>query len=504
MSSININVNEYGENILPYWKKQITAGRAAEGLRAEWRDQLTEVQREIGFEYIRFHGIFHDEMMIYNENKDGSVRYNWQYFDELFDYLLSEGLKPILELGFMPSDLASGDQTIFWWKGNVTPPKDYSKWADLVGEVARHSINRYGLTEVLSWYFEVWNEPNLGSFWAGTQQEYFKLYKYSVKGLKAINSKLRIGGPSSSGGEFREEKGHVPYVEALMDYCEKEKLPIDFITAHPYPTYWPLDTEGMKSMGYMEKSITIEHLNTIRNIVDNSSFSDAEIHLTEWNSSPSPRDMVHDTAFMAPFIIDTNISCLGLVDSLGFWTFTDIFEETAAGDGIFHGGFGLINLQGMKKASYYGYWFLSKLGNEVLERGDNYVVTRKDGKIQILMWNYCYYKEDFANGDRRALTNHDRYRIFDDQDLSISIDLKSLQGKYKEISYSFGKDQGSAYDVWLQNGAPVSPNREEIGIIEKETGPKGAIKPLGELTSYNEKIVLKPHEVKLIELIEVI
>lgn len=493
---IHIDTKAKTQSFLPLWKKLTTAGRAAEGLRDNWRRHLKEVRKEIGFEYIRFHGILHDDMMIYHEKEDGTPYYNWQYFDDLFDFLLEAGIRPILELGFMPSALASGDQKCFWWEGNVTPPKDYHKWGALIRELVVHSVNRYGLPEVLKWYFEVWNEANYPYFWGGTQEQYFELYRYSVNAIKSVAPRLKVGGPASS-GFINDEAG---WFKDFLVFCEKNSLPVDFVSAHPYPNDCPLDTDGKQLMVLFDEHRTCRDVAWIYDVVKSSPFKDVEIHLTEWNSSSSHRDMVHDTAFMAPFIIQNNIKCIGLADSLGFWTFTDVFEEGAAGDTPFHGGFGLINGQGLKKASYYGYWFLSRLGTEKLAAGDNYFVTKKNDSIQILLWNYCHYTDAFSSGDRSAMTEYDRYSNFIEKDVQIALSVEGLSGNYRMVRYCFGREEGSAYDAWLKNGTPASPTQEEIAILEKKTGPEATVSYLRNIGKMQQDILLSPHQVVLIEL----
>ncbi|MEI7503190.1 MAG: glycoside hydrolase, partial [Paludibacter sp.] len=181
------------------FRECIGAGRANEGLRADWQKQLAVVRDGCGFKYIRMHGLLTDDMGVYKEDKNGTPEYNYQYIDALYDYLLEIGMKPFVELGFMPSALASGTRTVFWWKANITPPKDYNKWEDLIRNVVQHWTDRYGKEEVKSWYFEVWNEPNHPSFWTGTQEEYFKLYKYTVQAVKSVNPDYRVGGPATAG-----------------------------------------------------------------------------------------------------------------------------------------------------------------------------------------------------------------------------------------------------------------------------------------------------------------
>ena len=497
MQNIKLEFNQQGEKFIPFWKKCICAGRAAEGLREDWRNHLRTIQKEIGFEYIRFHGLFHEDMMVYHEDGDGKAYYNWQYIDKLFDYLFDANIHPIVELGFMPYSLSTAEAYIFWWKGNTSPPKDYDKWADLVRQFAIHCINRYGLDEVLQWYFEVWNEAN-GGFWTGTQEEYFKLYEYSVKALKSINKGLKVGGPASTAHSM---EGVAPWVEDLIDFCEKNDQPLDFISTHPYPNGWPLDTDGNYKQIYKGKESLKTDLDWLRKTIDNSRFRNAETHLTEWNSSPSPRDRVHDTMFMAPFIIHNHLDNLGKIDSLGFWTFTDVFEEGKAGDTIFHGGFGLMNAQGLKKPAYYGYWFLSRLGCERLAQGENYFVSRKNGKIQVLLWNYCHYIKQFSEGDTSLLTDSDRYSIFEEKgDLCFSLSIGEMNGNYKVIEYNMDRETGSVFDIWLENGAIPNPTEEEMNILSKKTGPEGTISVVKDVKDFSQVFEVKPHGVRLIEI----
>ena len=190
----------------------VGAGRANEGLRADWQRQLAEVRRECGFRYLRFHGLLCDDMGVYRIERDGREVYNWQYIDELFDAMLGLGVRPFVELGFMPSAMASGPHTIFWWRGNVTPPREPAKWAALVRALVAHWTERYGEAEVAQWYFEVWNEPNLAGFWLGdkggrndadfdvfARSEYFKLYEVTARAVKAVSPRYRVGGPATAG-----------------------------------------------------------------------------------------------------------------------------------------------------------------------------------------------------------------------------------------------------------------------------------------------------------------
>jgi hypothetical protein len=276
----------------------VGAGRANEGLRADWQRQLAYAHRECGFQYIRMHGLFCDDMGVYREDHSGNPEYNWQYIDELYDFLQSIGMKPFVELGFMPDGLSSGSKTIFWWHGNVTPPKDMKKWADFVYAFVLHVKERYGDTEVRTWYFEVWNEPNLtDGFWTGTQQQYFDLYAATARAIKSVSPDYKVGGPATAG---------CGWVPEFIHFCDTNHTPVDFIATHTY---------GVES-GYLDETAThgtaLSHNPTsifgevkwVRQMIADSAFPKLELHFTEWSSSYTPADPFHDSYHSAAYILD--------------------------------------------------------------------------------------------------------------------------------------------------------------------------------------------------------
>jgi len=223
---IHVDFNNENGPLNPMFRECVGAGRANEGLRADWQQQLAFVKKECDFKYIRMHGLLSDDMAVYTEDWKGNPQYNYMYIDALFDFLQSIGIKPFVELGFMPTVLASGNQTIFWWRGNVTPPKDYDKWESLIRNLTQHFSERYGTDEVKTWYFEVWNEPNLSpGFWTGTKEEYFKLYQYTAKAIKSVNAEYKVGGPATAGAAW---------VPEMINFCTKNKVSLDFISTHSY------------------------------------------------------------------------------------------------------------------------------------------------------------------------------------------------------------------------------------------------------------------------------
>lgn len=477
--SVAVDSESKGVPLNHFWSRCVGAGRANEGLRAGWLEQLTLAKQHCGFEFVRFHGLFHDDMFVYKEEKD-KVVYNWQYIDELFDRILEIGVKPFVELGFMPIALSSDDSLLqFWWKAHVSPPKDYAKWGALISEFTKHCISRYGIDEVKSWYFEVWNEPNLRGFWLGTKSQYFELYKTSVNAIKAIDPRLRVGGPSTSNfvpddrfaGETEDKSKHkthsVPdlntldwkgvWIEDFLGFCEREKLPVDFVSCHPYPTDWALDPmTGKGGDGVRKVDATKIDLQWLNRVVKSSAYPNAEIHLTEWSSSPSSRDQAHDSLPAATYIIKANIDCIGLTNSLSYWTFTDVFEEKGAGDTIWHGGFGMINYQGIVKPAFHAYRMLHALGDEILKQNDGMIVTRhsKTKKITALLYHYPDDIKHVVKGSVEGLLDKGVPKKF-------SISLDGLKPQVAISIEILDRNNGYAYKKWKEIGKPEPPTREQ-------------------------------------------
>ncbi len=515
-----INVNDKGEKFAHLWSKCVGAGRAAEGLRVGWLEQLKLAKQHCGFEFCRFHGLFHDDMFVYKE-VNGKPVYNWQYIDELFDRMLDIGVKPFVELGFMPAAMSSDDSMLqFWWKGHVSPPKDYAKWGALVGEFTKHCISRYGIDEVRSWYFEVWNEPNLRGFWLGTKSQYFELYKTSVNAIKAIDPALRVGGPSTSNfvpddrfaGEKEDKSKHkthsVPdlnmlnwegvWIKDFLTYCEKEKLPVDFVSCHPYPTDWALDPmTGKGGDGVRKVEATKEDLQWLNKTIKASAFPDAEIHLTEWSSSPSSRDQTHDSLPAAAYIIRANLDCVGLTNSLSYWTFTDVFEEKGAGDTIWHGGFGMINYQGIVKPAFHGYRMLNALGDEILYKEEGVIVTRhsKTKKITALLYHYPNEIKHVVKGSVEGLLDKGTAKIF-------SIDIKGVKASSAISIETLDRNNGYAYKVWKDMGKPEPPTREQVKQLKLAAFATNKEKAKADAKgSFKFKRILQPWDCVLIETI---
>jgi xylan 1,4-beta-xylosidase len=465
-NKISVDSSSSGYPLIHYWSKVVGAGRANEGLRASWQEQLELVHKNANFRYVRMHGIFHDDMFVYREDEKGNPIYNFQYVDDLYDRILSKGMKPFVELGFSPSQMASVQATIFWWKANGSPPRDYHKWTALVEAFVRHCINRYGIDEVKNWYFEVWNEPNLSDpfFRGGNQKKYFELYRDTAISIKNINENIKVGGPATSNFYYKDGAWLPIWVSDFLKYAHTNNLPVDFVSVHPYPASYPNKKDGETT--YREKNATIEDINKIYDTVKNSDYPQAEIHLTEWSGTPKIHDYQHDSLASASYILRSVIGGYGKVDSLSYWVFTDIFEEFRNRDSAFHGGFGLVNFQGIIKPSFHAYRFLNYLGDTVLFKNDNAIISKDKeiGDISILSWNY----PDDVNTVVPNFNNIDKMKSFElsGKNMNFSIDINNLPPNEKYCVEILDYDHGYALPQWVKMGAPPSPTREQTKYLQ--------------------------------------
>jgi xylan 1,4-beta-xylosidase len=492
---IDINYQQEKGMHIKAFKECIGAGRANEGLRADWQQQLKLIQEEIGFKYIRFHGLLTDDMGIYKEDPYGNPEYNFQYVDVLFDFLLSVNIKPFVEFGFMPNALASGTQTIFWWKGNVTPPKSYDKWAELIRNLVLHWEQRYGRDEVKTWYFEVWNEPDLPFFFTGSIEEYFKLYEVTAITIKNICKEYRVGGPASA-SPYR-------YETELVKHCAEKNIPIDFVSTHCYGVKEGfLDQFGNKgTLLDQDKNAITSRMIRSRELINQSPLPNLELHFTEWSTSYTPTDPVHDSYHSAAFILDKVKGTENYVNSLSYWVFTDVFEENGPRWTPFHGGFGLLNYQSIKKPAYYAFYFLSQLGEYELVNNDkaSWACKDKDGNLQLLFWdftltqpkdsvnNQVYYKRDLP-----AKTKGEA-----------EININNMpDGMYYLKIYQTGYKINDAYATYINMGSPAQLTREQVEIIKHENDNRPVQSDIIEIKDghFSKKIIVRENDVFLIKL----
>lgn len=432
----------------------VGTGRMGLALTQEYQEQLKLVQEEIGFAHIRGHGLFCDDMAIYQEYEENGVRraeYNFTYLDRVMDFYRSVGLRPFLELGFMPEKLARGTQTIFYWKGNTTPPRDYEAWCQLVQSTLRHLMERYGEEEVVTWPVEVWNEPNLCGFWENADmQEYFKLFCETFRAVREVDGRFRVGGPAVCGGTDEV------WIRAFMEYCREHQIALDFVTRHHYTVEQPRKEGHYDYVTLIKPEDGFANLKTSRDIVDSfAEYRGLPIYITEFNTSYSSKSVIHDTNQNAAYIAH-QLSRLGDVnEAYSYWTFGDVFEEEGVPFTPFYGGFGLVANGCIPKPSFWTFAFYKRLQSgkgQCVYKDENVVVVRKqDGGYQGIGWNPV---EKDAETERR-----------------IEISLPADKDGYSLLTETVDEETCNPLKVWHDLGEQAYPTAEQKKLLRQAAQP---------------------------------
>ena len=346
----------------------------------EFAEALRIARDELGVRLVRAHAILHDDLKVVRRDTRGSLVYDFDGIDAVYDRLIDMGIRPIVELSFMPTDLARDPHaTVFTYRGIISPPKDWNEWHDLVAALARHLVERYGIDEVAAWGFEVWNEANLEVFWTGTRDEYLRLYEEAARAVKEIDERLRVGGPGSAAGEW---------IESLLDFTSAHRVPLDFVSTHTYGNL-PID---------------------LRPLLVRYGYAGIPIWWTEWGVGSTHFGAIHDSPMGAPFMLAGYDAVQGRIDALAYWVISDHFEELGRPPRLFHDGFGLLSVGNLRKPRFWAAHLAAAQGDDVLSlaiSGDGAEVlvganaTRHDnGSVDVLVWNGTINSE-MSGGDPR-------------------------------------------------------------------------------------------------------
>jgi xylan 1,4-beta-xylosidase len=437
-----------------FWEQMFGSGRAILTLRDSYRRDLREVKQATGFEFVRFHAIFHDEVGVYDEDATGKPVYNFSYVDQIYDGLLENGVKPFVELSFMPTKLAS--RTVlqeFFYHPNIAPPKDWDKWGDLISHFAQHLVDRYGLNEVSKWYFEVWNEPNIG-FWAGQPKDesYFQLYDIAAKALKQVNPALRVGGPATA---------QAAWADRFISHVVENNIPVDFFSTHVYANDLATDVFGTQE-SISRKEMVCRAARKVHDQVKASARPDLPIIWSEYNASYKNEPDVTDAPFMGPWLADTIRQCDGLADIFSYWTFSDVFEEMGVIKQPFYGGFGLIAENGIQKPAFNAFKILHKLGDQRMQTDlkSALVTKRSDGTLAIAVWN-LFLPEEVG------------------QAKNVTLKISNLSKTARVRIYRVDADHGSPLKAYEAMGRPATPTEKQILELRRAAElPAPETKPL--------------------------
>ncbi|MGN1442792.1 MAG: hypothetical protein ACI4XE_02980 [Acutalibacteraceae bacterium] len=512
MEQFSFSFDYTGETrrVSKHWQFCIGSGHAALAHRTDYMQQLKTVHDELGIERVRFHGIFNDDMNVCQRlsdhlplaSRNRTKLFSFYQVAKIYDNLLSIGVKPFVELGFMPSALASGKKTVFYYQGNVTMPKDMHEWQDFIRAFARFLIDRYGEEEVTSWYFEVWNEPDLACFFKGSMKDYYRLYAATVRALKSVNPNLKVGGPATT------KSGHLT---EFLDFCKKENVPVDFVSTHQYPTDelgHSLNGQRLREIRRMKTADPGSSMRALlQPVFDNvNGFTPAlkgyltreakkaraevgslPLFYTEWSISSNCVAAIHDTTRTASFLVKTVLDNQGTVDGSSYWTFSDIFEELFFFPDPFCGGFGLLTADGIKKPAFRAFELLAELPDTRYclpitdEKAEMTAFRNDSGDVYMML--YAQNFEDTKNGYEIRIT------------VKNSPQFQKAQAKRINSRYA------NPVRLWEEMGKPAVLSKKQLEKIKESSAMlTEEITPRFEENGCHIDLTIEENEVVLIRL----
>lgn len=437
LETITIDANAPVHAFPHFWEQMFGSGRAILSLRDSYRQDLRAVHQITGFQYVRFHGILNDDVGIYTEDKHGNPIYNFSYVDQIYDGLLAAGVKPFVEISFMPYKLAASEfYQSFWYRPNISPPKDYAIWDGMITQFVTHLVDRYGIDEVASWYFEVWNEPNL-DFWAGAprQKTYFVLYDHTARDVKAVSSRLRIGGPATA---------QAAWIPDMIKHAEQAHVPLDFVSTHVYGNDSASDVFGTDE-NISRDQMVCRAVKKVHDEIMASSQPNLPLIWSEFNAAYDNEVAVTDSIYMGPWLATTIAQCDGLTRMMSYWTFSDVFEEQGVVKTPFYGGFGLIAAGNIPKPSFYAMQILHQLGDQRVENlnPDVLVTKAKDGSLILAVWNIV------NPGSTGAAKN-------------VQLEFRGIAPNAQASIERLDEGHGNTLGLWQSMGSPRYPSQPQL------------------------------------------
>lgn len=442
VEAINVDLNREIGPLDHIWSRCAGSDRAEITMREEWRHDAKRMREQTGLERVRFHGVFDDEMGVWPRSSLSKVdKPNFQDVDVVYDGLMDLGLQPWVELSFMPGTLASGMHTFGMYRGNVTPPRSLANWGSFIRQFVQHLIQRYGASEVRQWYFEVWNEPNLPSFWSGTQAQYFEFYRTTAGAVKSVDSAIKIGGPATSA---------VQWIPEFLEYCFRTGTALDFVSTHLYAGDDQKLIFGEENK-YSQNDVIPAGMAQVRAQIDATPFKGAELWLSEW-SSDSPA-----------MIVDVISRCMQVCHGMSHWELSGVFEELGVPSWILNeenNGWGLFAPRNIALPAFNTYRLMNRLGRTRLHaRGPAMASRLANGKSAILVWTLAKLTQPGgAPGTKRE------HRVVGERK-QVSIALNGARvGQDVRIFY-VDRKRGSPFPSWRALGSPQYLTRVQLAKV---------------------------------------
>jgi len=506
LPAVSADINVPKQTLKHHWKKFIGVARAKDLIYGEVQEMLRQLQQTVCFSYVRFHGIFSDDMMVCQRNRDGRLQFNFTLVDKALDFILSIGLKPLIQFSFMPAAIARDpNHTVFANPVVVSMPSCMDEWNQLVYQFLMHIRLRYGKSEMQTWLFSVWNEPDtsMDMFGFADINDYFKLYQNTWHTTKSFDPALKFGTPSL----FPATEDSYKWLRSYLRFTRDKKCPPEFLDVHYYSdNFLDLPPFAATFSSPARCNADSEHfskfLDRLDRFTDDEGLSELPVYITEWNWTVSHRNLINDTCFKASYLIKNFLENYDRVQAIGYWALSDFLDESLHAQELFHGGVGLFTTNGIPKPSYHAMAMLSRLGDTLIDSGSGYFITRrKDESIAIILYNYEHCNPLLVD-EGLGVSATSRNGVFSEHsNLDISLTLNSLPASsYRIRETILNEEHGSCFDTWVGMGAPeLGP--DDVRWLKANSSPAIHISNARSVRGTLQiNAILSPHEVRLVEL----
>lgn len=486
------------------FQKIVSVNLAKELIFSSTQKLLSEAQREIGFDFVNFHGLLDDSMKVYVQEQSGRISLNFSFIDIVFDYLLTLKLKPIVELSYMPKAMAASTVSNWGTASFFGMPKSMRDWNYMIKELVVHLRNRYGEKAVKDWPFSVWSQPdNLKSpYGFENRTDFFELFHNSFQTIKGVDPEIQVGTPALMAETLVNSSWFADYYA----FCKANQCIPDFINLNLYSIR--VDRKAKKLLGTSAFRLT-DNPEAIKNTLTNITKWNASNHwnfkkynIMSWNYYLG-WDLLADTMYRAVYLVKNVVDNYPGKFNFAIWTLSDFSDENITPEETFHGGMGLFTKNEIRKPVFYAYKLLNKLGTTFIDKGDGFIITRSDNGIQILLYYYQHYSKDYIDMRFQNRFTINRYDAFDfNRALNVHLTIKNLDAReYLLTETILNRKHGSSFDNWIESGGMPLGTPEEVNYIKTISIPFIHKETLSVADgNYHLRRDLEPLEIRLIEL----
>lgn len=490
-----VDVQQTGK-LLTDCHKAICVGDAYTVLQSNVQSQLRDLQKAADIKYARMWNIFSREEC-YNEKKGC----NFRKIDQILDFLLENHMKPYLELGHKEV-LLNYSAEKFLKENEEIENYEVQVYEYIFREFCTHLVNRYGIDEIETWYFEYYNFSNTGATESTgmTEEEglYYQYFATIYRILKGISPAIKVGGAG-----FILGYGTLG-CRSILPIWKKKNLMPDFLSVYSYQ-YVAIDDNDKR---YGRKSIDIDYMRNqteiLREVIKETGFQVPELHISEWNFTISNRNVLNDSCNQGAYVLKNCIDMNGEVDLMAYWHALDSYSDYYDADNVLNGDSGMISRDGIRKPSFYAYVFMNRLLPNVIKKDENSIITT-NGRDRYVIACHNFKKLSaqyvFSEEEKITVETIDNY-MENDEPLKLQFRLENVKdGDYLVKIHMVNKENGSVQDIWKRLQYSKNLARDEMQYLEKSAIPRMEMKNVhvegGVLELEN---VLMAQEIRLLDI----